>query len=149
MCRTQIQQQFVSGWKPVDGNKLRQEWIDLDKPFNVSKDNLKRKRLPTSLGDNSQAKLRKRNVERCKIEEINDESCKFVQTMDQDKNNDTVMQPSKKNIIDEIELPLFEKPVSDVKKDVTKKYQYWVNYPKCIINNVYRVVQSDSIHTLF
>ena len=35
MCRTQIQQQFVSGWKPVDGGELHQKWIDLDNSSDV------------------------------------------------------------------------------------------------------------------
>ena len=48
MCRTQIQQQFVSGWKPVDGSELPQEWIDLDKASTVSNDKLKRENAQSS-----------------------------------------------------------------------------------------------------
>ena len=36
MCRTQIQQQFMSGWKPVDGSELPQKWIDLDNSSSLS-----------------------------------------------------------------------------------------------------------------
>ena len=64
--------------------------------------------------------------------------------MDQDEKADTVATPNKRKLIlRRIELPLSGQSVDDVKKGVTEKYQYWVNYPKCITNNVFRVVQSD------
>ena len=65
--------------------------------------------------------------------------------MGQDEKVDTVVTPKRKKLIlTRTELPLSGKSVDDVKKGVTEKYQYWINYPMCITNNVFRVVQSDS-----
>ena len=68
MCRTQIQQQFVSGWTPVDGGELPQEWIDLDKASNVSNEKLKRGKCTKFLSEFSQAKFQ---MTHCKNRKLN------------------------------------------------------------------------------
>ena len=65
--------------------------------------------------------------------------------MGQDVKVDTIAIPNKRKLIlKRTDLPLSGKSLTDVKRGVTKKYQYWIDYPKRITNNVFRVVQSDS-----
>ena len=84
----------------------------------------------------------------CKSRKIDDDkskTCKPVETIGQDVKSDIITVPSKRKLIlKRAELPLAGKSVIDVKKGVTKKYQYWIDYPRKIMNNLFRVVQSDT-----
>ena len=76
MCRTQIQKQFVSGWKRVEGSELPQKWIDLDKASNVSNGQLKTEKTKF-LSDFSQAKFQ---MTHCKSRKLDDTKNKTLQT---------------------------------------------------------------------
>ena len=99
---------------------------------------------PKFLSEFSQAKFQMTHCKSRKLNNAKGKTCKPVENMDQDVKIDTTAIPNKRKLIlKRTELPLSGKSVTDVKKGVTNKYQYWINYPKCITNNVYRVVQRD------
>ena len=72
---------------------------------------------------------------RCKSQKLKGEKGKtytHVENMHQDVKIDTTTVPNKRKLIlKRTELPLFGKSVIGVKKGVTKKYQYWIDYREC------------------
>ena len=107
MCRTQIQQQFVSGWKPADGSELPQQWIDLDNSSNVPSDKGKNRKCTKFLSEFPQAKFQMTHCKSRKLDDAKSKTCKPMENMCQDVKSDTITVPNKRKLIlKRTELPL-------------------------------------------
>jgi hypothetical protein len=145
VCRTKIQKQFAAGWRPVGGSELANEWIVFDEKF--SQDNEAKKQKvhgPKSfICKFSQAKLKAIAQRRVKAtsamvrgikkKEVKNEPCEPAILPVQEKIDINEGKPSKMG-----------ESINDVKRDVSKSFQAWVQYPDTIKNNKYRVVMSDT-----
>ena len=119
VCRTQIQQQFVAGWRPVGGSELANEWIQLDqKPERLAEKGHKEIMPKSFICKFSQAKLKAIGQRRAKAHSILpheiETKCDERQSCEPD-----IPLVQEKDIVDEIK-PLPGKSVNDVKGEVSK-----------------------------
>ena len=120
---------IAAGWRLVIGSEPRHEWVQLGEASGWPNEISQAEELPkVVLVRFSQPNMKQRRANgnvvdnNCVMKKIvKTEPCEPVNPWVQDDKPDAVAKPVSKSVLDENEVMLFGKSVSDVKQDVSKK----------------------------